>query len=375
MPSLRDRTPLALAAALALVPASAAAVDDASGRLSLHGDGQWSYQRTSGDNALLEGTPEGNYDTAMFDLVVTARPSEDLVISAQLGFDPREVGAEWVFAEWRLSEKLRFKVGKIHQPIGNFNELRFAGTTRAFYDLPVSVYGPGNVIGTSVLGLAVTGQAELPDGWSLVWDGYAGAVRLTEVETYRGLPLAAGSAGTTVAPEERQVREVLGGRVSLTTPGELTFRLSGYGGKSAKEAEESRGFFAGGASVQYRGEQLWLSAEGFGSREVGSETAWAGYLSASWFLTEQLQAAARFDAQRTGLQGLSTGSPLLRHTEWAVGLNWWFTPAMVLKASFHDVTGNRFAFPEEAFDTELADAATAPSDRTQLVVVGAQFAF
>jgi hypothetical protein len=46
---------------------------------------------------------------------------------------------------------------------------------------------------------------------------------------------------------------------------------------------------------------------------------------------------------------------------------------MAIKASFHDVTGNRFAFPEGATDAELA--AGAASDRTRLVVLGAQFSF
>lgn len=46
---------------------------------------------------------------------------------------------------------------------------------------------------------------------------------------------------------------------------------------------------------------------------------------------------------------------------------------MVVKASFHDVTGNRFAFPEEATDEGLVS--DPPSERTQLVVLGAQFSF
>ena len=365
--------PLALAAlalAAALWPAPAPAIDLADGKLSLHGDGQWSYRRSTGGNGYLEGTPDGNYDTAMFDLVLTARPSEDLVISAQLGFDPQETAAEWVFAEWRLSEALRLKVGKIQQPIGNFNELRFAGTTRAFYDLPASLYGPGDILGSAVLGVAVTGQAALQGGWTVAWDAYAGAVRLAELETYRGL---VAPTGTPVAPGEHQVRDVLGARVSVTTPGDLTLRLSGYGGQVEAETASQAAFFASGASLQYRDDRLWVSVEGFGSREVDAETSWAGYAAAAWFLTDRLQAAARVEVARTRLPGLGVRSALQRHGEWALGLNWWFTPEMAVKASFHDVTGNRFAVPEEATDVELA--AGAASDRTRLVVLGAQFSF
>jgi hypothetical protein len=361
----------ALALAAACLPASAPAADVAGGALSIHGDGQWSYRRTAGQNAFLEGTPEGNYDTALFDLVVTARPSQDLVISAQLGFDPGEVGAEWVFAEWRFSESLRLKVGKIQQPIGNFNELRFAGTTRAFFDLPAGLYGPGNIVARTVLGLAATGQEYLDGGWTLAWDAYGGAVRLAEAEPYRAL--VDGGADTPVGRDERQVRDLLGARLSLTSPGEVTLRLSGYGGRSDEGPGSARAFFACGASLQHRGERLWLSVEAFGSREAGAETTWTGNAAAAWFLTEHLQVAARAEVARTRLPGLGTGSALQRHAEWALGLDWWFTPEMVAKASFHDVTGNRFAFPEEATDRSLVSAP--PSDRTQLVVLGAQFSF
>ena len=368
------RRPLALAAlaiGVAVLPGPAAAVDLADGKLSLHGDGQWSYRRTAGRNAYLDGTPEGNYDSAMFDLVVTARPSEDLVISAQLGFDPQETAAEWVFAEWRFSEALRLKVGRIPQPIANFNELRFAGTTRAFFDLPTGLYGPGNILASAVLGVAMTGQAPLDGGWTLAWDAYAGALRLAELEAYRGL--VAAPSGLAVTVDEQQVREVLGARLSVTTPGDLTFRLSGYGGQAKAEAASDGAFLSGGASLLYRGERLWLSAEAFGSHEVSGETTWSGYASAAWFCTEHLQAAARAELARTRLPGLGTGSALQRHAEWAAGLSWWFTPEMAVKASFHDVTGNRFAFPAEATDLSLAN--DPPSDRTQLVVLGAQFSF
>ena len=59
--------------------------------------------------------------------------------------------------------------------------------------LPAGAYGPGNIVGTSVYGLALTGQVELADGWGLAWDAYGGAVRLAELETYRGLTEATGA--------------------------------------------------------------------------------------------------------------------------------------------------------------------------------------
>ncbi len=121
MPSTARLAALVASLLTGLLPAAARGVDVNDGQLSIHGDGQWSYQRTSGENAYGLAQPGGNYDTAMFDLVLTARAAEDLVVSAQLGFEPEGAALEWAFAEWRRSDRLRVRVGKIQQPFGNLN--------------------------------------------------------------------------------------------------------------------------------------------------------------------------------------------------------------------------------------------------------------
>ncbi|MBK9516717.1 MAG: hypothetical protein IPO09_05035 [Anaeromyxobacter sp.] len=378
-PTRPSTLPAALLAAAALaLPLAARPVDVADGQLTVHGDGQWAYQRTTSGNSFGEATPDGNYDTAMFDLVLSARPSPDLVISAQLGFDPQEVEAEWVFAEWRFSEQLRVRVGKVQQPIGNLNELRFAGTTRAFFTLPTSVYGPANVTGTAYLGAGLTGLAISEDGWTVAWDFYAGAVKLSELEGYRGLESGGGDALLDLAPEPQQGRDLLGGRLSLTTPSDLTVRLSGYGGHLTKDEGKSETFLVAGLSVQHRGERLWLDAEAFLTAEIGTERAWSGYATAAWWFTEHLQAALRLEAHRTTLDGYAGSSPLLRHQEVAASLNYWVSPSLAFKASFHQVEGNRFAYPEETLGRpttprDLVDSP--PPTGTGVLVVGTQFAF
>lgn len=371
--------PAALAALLA--PLTAAAVEINDGQLSLHGDGQWSYQRTSGDNAYGTAVPGGNYDTAMFDLVLTARAAEDLVISAQLGFEPEGAGLEWAFAEWRHSDRLRLRVGKVQQPFGNFNELRIAGTTRALFDLPAGIYGPGNVTGNAYLGVGLTGQLWSRDDWSLGYDLYGGAVKLAELENYRGLE-PGGASREPVEPDEQQARDLVGARLSLACPGEVTLRASAYGGRLQKDDQDSDGFWVGALSFQHRGERLWLAAEAALSVEMGAETARTAYAAASWFFTEHLQAALRYEHQRTRLDELAAGfdrhHPLLRHEQFTVGLNWWVNPGLVFKGSWALVEGNRFAFPSELAGIPVAVGDLPNLDleqHTQVVIVGTQFAF
>lgn len=381
MPSTARSTALAAALLAGLLPCAARSVDVNDGQLSIHGDGQWSYQRASGENAYGTARPGGNYDTAMFDLVLTARAAEDLIVSAQLGFEPEGANLEWAFAEWRRSERLRLRVGKVQQPFGNLNELRFAGTTRAFFDLPAGVYGPGNVTGNAYLGVGLTGQLWGRDDWTLAYDLYGGAVKLAELENYRGLE-PGGASDALVVPDEQQARDMLGGRLSLGTPGDWTVRASGYGGRLQKGEQASDGFWVVAFSFDRRGERLWLSGEAALSVEQHAETARTAYLTAAWFLTEQLQVALRYEHQRTRLDNMAAGysrhHPLLRHEQYTAGLNWWISPGLVMKGSWALVEGNRFAFPEEANGFPVTTSALANMDleqHTQVLILGTQFAF
>jgi hypothetical protein len=377
----RTALPAALLALSALA-APARAVDVNEGQLTIHGDGQWAYQRTSGQNAFDEATPAGNYDTAMFDLVLTARPAENLVISAQLGFDPDGSGLEWGFAEWRYSELLRLRMGKVQQPFGNLNELRFAGTTRPFFHLPYSVYGPANVVGTAYLGAGATGQLASDSGWTLAYDLYLGAAKLSEAEPYAAIKRTAGEdLSQPVEVERYQVRDLVGGRLSLTTPQEVVVRLSGFAGQllhgTPATGTSSERFNALGGSVQYRGEQLWLSAEAFRSQEGDGEVAWTSYATAGWMLTEHLQVSAQWEWARTVFDG-SPRSTLLRHQSNGLGLAWWVNPSLVFKANWQRVDGNRFAFPEGVSPAALAGFGSptlAVGEVTDVITLGTQFAF
>lgn len=376
------RRPALLAATLAaLLPSAAPAVDVNDGQLTVHGYGQWSYQRTDNGNSAGDAAPGGNYDTAMFDLVLTVKPARDLVVTAQLGFEPEGTELEWAFAEWRFADALRLRVGKIRQPFGNLNELRFAGTTRAFYDLPAGFYGPGKVTGSAYLGLGLTGEVYAVGDWALAYDLYGGAVDLAEPVSYRGLETA-GAVGEPVEPEEHEARDLVGGRLSITTPGEVTLRASGYGGSIEHEETASKRLWVGGLSAEYRGERLWLSAEAAVSVVVGVESARTAYVSAAWFLTDEVQVALRYEHQRTRLEDLDPSyrrsHPLLRHEQLSVGLNYWVDPGFVFKAAWSGLEGNRFAFPTEVDGAPVLIwdlPAMTLEQRTQVFLVGTQFAF
>jgi hypothetical protein len=365
---------LALLAATLLAAPTARAIDINDGQLAIHGDGAWSFQKTSNRNSYFDATPEGNYNTATFNLLLTVRPTSELSFNAYLEFEPEHVGLEWLFVEWRLSDRLRIRAGRVKQPIGNSGELVYAGTTRPFYDLAASIYGPANIAATNYLGLGATGTFSSESGWTLAYDAYAGALKLSELETYRALevppPL---DLGQPVAEDRQQVREIVGGRLSLTTPFELTLRLSGYGGRLQKDEWREVTFLVGGISAQYQVGRLQLDGELFLSDEVGIERALGAALTASWSLDEHWQVAARVEGYQSKVKSITYGSPLLRHREGALALNYWFTPTLVAKASIHRVIGNHFVYPADSTDQTLVSSP--PAERTTMFLAGVQFSF
>ncbi|HUL58265.1 MAG TPA: hypothetical protein VLU43_03280, partial [Anaeromyxobacteraceae bacterium] len=171
--------------------------------------------------------------------------------------------------------------------------------------------------------------------------------------------------------EDRFASNLVGGRLTLLTPWEWLLRVSGSHSKIGSGDEERLPFYVIGASLFHRGEVLWVSAEAFQSAEKGQETQRAAYLELAAFLGRHFQVAVRGEVDRVTLPGVG-GSPLLRHDEIALGLNYWFDPGFVVKASCHAVRGKRFA---EAEDPGTAYPWNEPTERTDLFVVGMQFSF
>ncbi len=374
-----NRIAVALAAAVALAPAAARAIDVADGKLSINGNGGWAYLRTD-HNLYGLAEPQARWDTAMFDLLLSARPMPDLVLNAQIGFDPVSgdedgdgVSLEWAFAEWRFSDLARLRAGKVKQPFGNYAELQFVGTARPFYTLPQGIYGPSEMAAESYWGVGLTGEALAASGWGLQWDVYGGALGATVYEPWRKLETP--PSQELQKPEDMLHRDLLGARLSLLTPWDVTLRASGFHATmqpmEAGEPAEKADLWVAGLSLFYRGEVLWLSAEAFGTREPGAETQRTAYLEAAVFLWRKLQLAARGETVRVSLPGVAT-QPLLQHDEVAVGLNWWFDPSFVVKVSGHAVRGKRFT---QAVDPGTTFPYAEPTDRTNALVIGTQFTF
>jgi hypothetical protein len=355
-----------------LLAASRTVAQEAPEWAAVHGFGGDAYGHTE-DNLYLVGAPRGDYQNAQLALSVIASPSERLQITSQLSWKQVEDGTDteldYAFAEWRFSDAFRFRAGRAKQPFGIYTEVFDVGTVRPFYSLPQGVYGPAALVAKGYDGVGLTGRASLGSGWTLGYDAYGGGVRLASTELAPGIDTGEGAA-----EEVEIIRDALGGRVNFDTPvAGLRFGASAYSGKEEREDQVRHSVY--GLHAEYLAGGWSLRSEYVWHPEKEGPHLRAAYFEAARRFGAHWQGAARYDWSDTTFPSAAEPLPassLGRHEDAAVGLNYYFSPAFVMKASYHHVDGNRFARPE---DLGAALATSTLKPRTDLVVVGAQFSF
>jgi len=325
---------------------------------TIHVFGGWAYGKTDG-NAYLAGTHAGEYDNVSVAVNVAASPAEKVHLEGQLFADivrgVKETSIDYAFGEWRFSDALRLRAGRIKHPFGIYNEVHDVGTLRPFFSLAQAVYGPVGTLAKAYNGLGVSGLRKL-GAWSVMYDAYAGELDLPYDD------FEAGSTATT--KEMLDVKNVVGGRAVLETPIQgLSFGGSAYAGTiSPDDSKLRKRHRAAGVQIEYATDCLSLRGEWTRNR-TGEEDERAGYLESALRLTPHWQVAARHGALQESADRSNTG----RHRETAVSINYWFTRQFVLKLSGHHVGGIHLAQPDPGTGTA--------SEHTRLLMFGAQFSF
>src|SRR5512140_743392 len=176
------RSTSSLFVALALFATPAAAFDLADSKLDITVSGESAYGRTNG-NTYLQGDEEGRYDNSVLGLSIIGHPTDRLTIGSRIDIEEGDEGAaeiDWIFAEWKVNDKFRFRVGKSKHPFGNYGEIKEEGILRPFYNAPTVLYGPAEIVGDGYTGLGITGFARLSDAWALTYDVYGGELHTAE---------------------------------------------------------------------------------------------------------------------------------------------------------------------------------------------------
>lgn len=354
-----------------------AQAQDPGRRVELHGFGGWTYGRTN-TNRYLTGVPEGSYRQGSFALNFSSHLTPALSIIGQTFWrqddEKTETEIDYAFAEWRFSDALKVRLGKVKQPFGLYAEVFDVGTLRPFLSLPQSIYGPVGAVAEGFQGIGLRGSRPLGHGWSVAYDLYGGGILLDAdqgpINYLRGEPTT--ELGE---PQAEAIRDLVGTRVVLSVPVPgLSLGGSAYTGSLTRDETTIRQSVIA-VQAEYLSDRLSVRGEFAHQVERSRYRSAAGYLEAGYFLTRRWQLAALYDKHTTHLDDVdvSAAPSLVVHDEFAGGLNYWLAPEVVVKGSFHTVNGNRLAGP--LVDLAATIATGGLRQRTRLIQVGAQFSF
>ena len=357
------------------------------GRVDLHGFGSWAYADTDG-NPYLGGTASSSFDNVDGGLVIIASAFERLRIQTQISAESSSGNSnltlERAFAEWTFTDWLKLRGGRTPHPIGIYSEVLDIGTTRPFFDLPQGVYGPVGVTGESYDGAGVTGTFVLGD-WEISYDAYGGSNNI-EFST----PYAVVLTGPVPNPGsvfDAQDRHLAGGRIRIATPIDgLEVGVSAYRSEINRSAGTTAERVVVGGQFEFARENYSLRGEYYRSEtdefESNSDNAYAmATLRPFAFfdignvntLLDRLEVAGLWTISDVRAFILPAAKQTKKHREWAVGLNYWFTPSFVARAEYHVANDNLFAHDGAVLLSKLATGDL--DNETQLVKVGLQFSF
>jgi len=116
------------------------------GKLQINGFVSQGYMESNNNSFLDPTSQEGTFQISEIGLTFNIPVSEKLRIGAQLlssdlGQDGNnEVTLDWAYGDYRMTDWLGLRAGKIKLPVGMYNETRDSDFLRTMAFLPQSVY-------------------------------------------------------------------------------------------------------------------------------------------------------------------------------------------------------------------------------------------
>lgn len=375
--------------------------------VALHGFGSWAAGKTNNENRYFIWDKDGNYEHLEAALNIQAEVYDDVTAYVQGSFERTWLGTEtdvdYAFAEWRFSDMLTFRGGKVNAPFMLYSEIYNVRTVRPFFNLPAGIYHDAGA--EAYKGIGLTGTFSPHKDWKLQYDFYGGTMvqhpnrRISYQEAYYDEEYGDIQENWYLEVPDQAVEQMIGGRIMVSPPLDgLRFGLSAYTGDQKYYENDSLTEY----EQKWKNEKLFntleepvfvgLSAEYISDRwELRSEYLLTCqddpeyqsnkiYAEAAYRFTEHWQAAVRYEHNTVdefpAQALLADFASLMEHNELVFGLNYWFTPKLALKGSFHLVDGNSFAVPadDEEYMTGLSEGYF-KDEQTQLFLLGLQFSF
>lgn len=329
--------------------------------------GGWAWGETT-ESGYLDATPDGEAERGELHLALRHDFSKRLKAVGQIELyqrpDRSKVELDFLFLEWRPSDRQTWRLGRSKQPFGIYSEFYDLGTDRPFYDVPQGLYGPTEIVAESLDGLSLFTRKDFSLG-ELSLDVYGGKVRFEPTEPWEILEEEeAGAEGDEevegfFASEDVDRNETFGFRLEWQARSGFTTGLSAFRGKDSHSDDADFGTaLAIGVHAMWDNGVWLFRAEAVRFEERGNLEIDATYIEVArhlgpWQLALRWDRAktevAEIDLEEVGLASLG------EHRDVAAGLNYWIKPNLVLKLSHHRVEGGRFlaAVGDEVTNEEI----------------------
>lgn len=380
-----NRTRLAGVALVAALAPLALGAQDAN-RVEVHGFGSWNYGSTNTDNLYLGGKKNGTSANSSLSLNVSGSLNERLSVNSQVQLDfapdgETRTNLDFVFGEWRFSDAVRLRAGQVKQPFGIYTEYLDVGTVRPFLSLPQAVYGLSGMVGEAYRGIGVTGARHL-GAWELQYDAYTGGLNRFENEApgdlYRVMNGTSPDTLDIEAVEGEVTDRLYGGRLWVGTPLQgLRVGGSTYRGETDEPNEPTSVISAYATSVEYLTSKVTVRSEYVYQWENDNDNQTGWYVEGALRPFGKWELAGLVNDWKADLDGAEyqPAISLLRHREYAAGVNYRFSSNFVLKLSHHWVDGNRFALPTTEALIDQLRASQPLEKKTNTLLFGAQLSF
>jgi hypothetical protein len=351
--------------------------------VEVHGFGSWHFG-ASNANHYLGATSRGSSNQSQFAVNVSGRLTERLSFASQVQYEwstgATTANLDYAFAEWKVSDALRLRAGQVKHPWGNYGEIQRVGTVRPFTELPQSIYAKVGMVAEAYRGIGITGSLQHHSGWSVEYDVYTGGLNREEYEApldlYRIINGTKDTSRLRIDSDAELTDRLFGARITLVSLSGFRIGGSWYDGSTYENNQTSTITSWGAHSEFARG---GLTMRGEYERQYEEDGDWqrGWYVEGSHRFLGGWEVAGQYNKVDVGLEGATVpeAASLLHHKEWAVGLNYHFTPGFVIKSSYHDVTGNRISIPEPDEILPRLQAGIPLDRKTRAFIFGAQFSF
>ena len=348
--------------------------------IQIHGFGGWAGGSTSNSNEFASmanrQTPLDNY---YFGLNFSAQLERNVQIVAQpcwqTNLSGDELVLDYVFAQWMISSKFGFRVGKIKNPIGIYSEILNVGTLRPFYLPPQGRYLGAIQSYTGIGFIGTIGAGPLEVSYHL----FSGSQKYQQMVIEQPF----GVDPITLAPKflsfhlDPGGRNLVGGRLTLGTPvsgfiigASATSSVLYYsleGAPYMKVADKRTTTYAGQA--EYTDERILFRAEYWYMDNPMSKIN-NGFTEAAFKFTSNWQAALEYDWARFKMYSLD--EILNRHQAVGAGLAYWVNAGLVFKLNHYWVKGNNLAKPVNTAESTVLGTL---KEKTKVLIFGTQFSF